>query len=317
MLTNKNFNIALLFGGISSEREVSIKSAIEIIPFLSKRYNLQLIELNRLNFSNFIHSINDYSLVFNALHGGEGENGQIQSFLSQHGFTYTGSGPMASMLAMNKHFTKIIASKNNIKTPDWLTFKFNKNKIPSLLSYKTNKKIKFPIVVKPNSEGSTLGLSIVNSKNEINEAIRLASIYSDEILIEEFIDGRELTVGILGNKALDIVEIIPKSGLYDYESKYTQGHTDYMCPADIDDSLTTFIKKEAVRIYQAIGCRHYARVDFLLDRNSTPFLLEVNTLPGMCSTSLLPMSAKSMGISFQELLDIIVKISVIDNDAII
>ena len=314
MVANKNLNIALLFGGISSEREVSIKSALEMIPLLDERYNLQLIELNQLNFSNFINSIKENSLVFNALHGGEGENGQIQNFLAQHGFTYTGSGPMASMLAMNKHFTKIIASENNIMTPNWLTFRFNKRNKPILLSYKTNRKIKFPLVVKPNFQGSTLGLSIIRSKEEMSEAIRLASIYSNEILIEEFVEGRELTVGVLGNKALEIVEILPKSGFYDYKSKYTSGETDYKSPADIDESLAEFIKEEAVRIYKAIGCRHYARIDFLLDEKSKPFLLEVNTLPGMSSTSLLPMSAKAKGLSFQNLLDVIIEISIIDND---
>tara|TARA_Y100001970_G_scaffold288803_1_gene417119 strand:+ start:1252 stop:2205 length:954 start_codon:yes stop_codon:yes gene_type:complete len=315
--TKNNFNIAVLFGGISSEREVSIKSAMEIISALKSKYDLQLIELNQLNFSNFVHTIKDNTLVFNALHGGEGENGQIQSFLSQHHIIYTGSGPMASMLAMNKHFTKIIASENNIKTPDWLTFRFDKNNTPKLLSYKINEKLKFPVVVKPNFQGSTLGLSIIKNKNDIDDAIKLASIYSNEIIIEEFIDGRELTVGVLGNRALDIVEILPKSGFYNYKSKYTKGETDYISPADLDANLANFIKEEAIRIYKAIGCRHYARVDFLLDKESNPYLLEINTLPGMCSTSLLPMSANSKGINFEELLDLIIKIAVIDNDMVL
>ena len=124
-------------------------------------------------------------------------------------------------------------------------------------------------------------------------------------------------MGVLGNKALDIVEILPKSGFYDYNSKYTRGETDYTSPADIENSLARFIKKEAIKIYKALGCRHYARIDFLLDEDSQPYLLEVNTLPGMCSTSLLPMSAKSKGIEFKELLDIIIKISVMDNDVIL
>ena len=133
-MKSTNINIAVLFGGISSEREVSIKSAMEIIPILDQKHNIQLIELNHLNFSSFIYQIKDNSLLFNALHGGEGENGQIQSFLSQHGIPYTGSGPMASMLAMNKLFTKIIAIENQIKTPNWLTFRFDEKKMPRLLS---------------------------------------------------------------------------------------------------------------------------------------------------------------------------------------
>lgn len=290
---------------------------MEIVPVLEKKYDLQLIELNQLNFSSFVHRIKSNSLVFNALHGGEGENGQIQSFLSQHGVVYTGSGPMASMLSMNKHFTKIIAVENNIQTPDWLTFRFDNNNIPKVLSYKSNKKIGFPLVVKPNFQGSTLGLSIVKDKNNFDKAIKLASIYSNEVIIEQFIKGRELTVGVLGNRILDIVEIVPESGFYDYHSKYTKGATNYIYPADIGSDVTSLIKKEALKIYKAIGCRHYARVDFLLDDSSRPYLLEVNTLPGLSSTSLLPISAKSKGINFKKLLDLIIKISILDNDIVL
>ena len=290
---------------------------MEIIPVLEENYNIQLIELNQLNFSSFVHRIKNDSLVFNALHGGEGENGQIQSFLSQHGIVYTGSGPMASMLSMNKHFTKIIATENNIQTPDWLTFRFDKNNIPKVLSYKSNKKMSYPLVVKPNFQGSTLGLSIVKNKKDIEEAIKLASIYSDEVIIEKYIKGRELTVGVLGNRALDIVEILPDSGFYDYHSKYTQGATSYLSPADISKDLENLVKKEAINIYKALGCRHYARVDFLLDDNLVPHLLEVNSLPGLSSTSLLPMSAKSYGVNFKQLLDLIIKIAIVDNEIVL
>tara|TARA_B100000959_G_C14900955_1_gene590889 strand:- start:122 stop:1078 length:957 start_codon:yes stop_codon:yes gene_type:complete len=305
-------HLTILFGGISSEREVSIKSAMEILPILKKSYDVSLIELNKNNFPTFINNIKNNSLVFNTLHGGEGENGQIQSFLSQHNIPYTGSGPTASMLAMNKHFTKIIATENNINTPQWLIARLDSSYNFSNLFFKPKNKIKFPVVVKPNFQGSTLGLSIINNKNEMDDAVKLSSLFSNEIIIEKYIKGRELTIGILGNKVLDAVEIIPKTGFYDYESKYTKGKTNYISPAKIDKKIESLIKSNALKIYKALGCRHYARVDFMLDENNVLYLLELNSLPGLCSTSLLPMSAKSAGVNFKELLDIIINISLID-----
>lgn len=298
--------LSILFGGLSTEREVSIESAREIFPILNQSYDVSLVELNENNRLSFIDEIKNGSLVFNALHGGDGENGQIQALLDQNNIIYTGSTSTASMLAMNKHFTKIIAVENNIKTPNWLTFKMNG------MLFKPRNKIKYPVVVKPNFQGSTLGLSIINRQEELGDALKLASLFSNEIIVEKYIRGRELTVGILGNKALDIVEIIPKMGLYDYESKYTKGKTDYITPAVISQDEESLIKSNALRLYKALGCRHYARVDFILEDSGALHLLELNSLPGLCSTSLLPLSAKSVGINFKELLDIIINIALLD-----
>ena len=219
MNNKNNQHITVLFGGLSTEKEISIRSAMEIIPVLSKKYKLDLIELNFSNFSNFINQVKYGSLVFNSLHGGEGENGQIQSFLSQNCILYTGSGPKASMLAMNNHFTKVIASYNSILTPDWVCFNINNINTEKVNS---SKQLTYPIVVKPNFQGSTLGLTIVYEKDELKNAIKIASKFSNEIIIEKFIKGRELTVGILGNRVLDIVEIVPKNGFYNYKSNYCQ-----------------------------------------------------------------------------------------------
>ena len=250
---NSNFSIAILFGGISSEREVSINSAMEIYDALPSFLNINLIELNHSNFSSFINELNEDTLVFNALHGGAGENGQIQSYLSHHKISYTGSDATASMLAMNKHFTKIIALENNVLTPNWLSINLNNSDRSKILSYKSNK-FKIPVVVKPNFQGSTLGLSIVDNINKIENAVDVASIYSDNIIVEKFIKGRELTVGILDDKALEIVEIIPKSGFYDYKAKYTKGQSEYKCPAKLDKNLSAKIKENALRIHNALGC---------------------------------------------------------------
>jgi len=310
MIKNKKQNITVLFGGVSSEREVSIKSAMEVVPVISDQYSVDMLELNYLNLSSFINEIKEGSLVFNSLHGGEGENGQIQAFLAQHGIKYTGSESGASMLAMNKHFTKIIASENNIKTPKWLSVNINNSDEAKILSYKSSK-FTYPVVVKPNFEGSTLGLSIVRDKEGMNDAVKLASKYSNNIIVEEFIDGRELTVGILGDRALDVVEIIPKSGFYNYESKYTKGATEYTYPAKINSTISKTIKQNALKIHKALGCRHYSRVDFLLgNKDSSPYMLEINTLPGLSETSLLPMSASSTGIGFRELINAIIDFSI-------
>lgn len=309
-MKKSNQNITVLFGGLSSEKEISIKSAMEIIPVLSNKYRVDLVELNFSNFSNFVNQIKYGSLVFNALHGGEGENGQIQAFLSQHGILYTGSGQMASMLAMNKHYSKIIASYKNISTPEWICFDINNIDAKKI---NATKKINYPVVVKPNFQGSTLGLTIVQNKNDLKNAIKTASKFSDEIIIEKFILGRELTVGILGNRVLDIVEIVPTNGFYDYKSKYTKGASKYYSPAKLDKKISDVIKTNALNIYKSLGCRHYSRVDFILENESKPQFLELNTLPGLSSTSLLPMSAKSKGINFADLIDTIVKISLVDN----
>jgi len=310
--TNIKLNIAILFGGISSEREVSIKSAIEVASVLDPFLSIDLIELNHLNFSTFVDEIKENTLVFNALHGGEGENGQIQSFLSQHGIPHTGSESMASMLAMNKHFTKIIALENDIQTPNWLSVNISNTDESKILSYKSNQ-FTYPVVVKPNFQGSTLGLSIVKNKDGMKEAINLASIYSDNIIVEKFIKGRELTVGILGGKILEVVEIIPNSGFYDYSSKYTKGATRYICPANIEENISKKIKENALQIHNSLNCRHYSRVDFLLcEETAIPYMLEINTLPGLCSTSLLPISAKSSNIDFKNLVKKIIKLALID-----
>ena len=186
MNINSGFNIAILFGGISSEREVSINSAMQIYDALPSFLDVNLIELNYSNLCSFINELDEHTLVFNALHGGEGENGQIQSYLSHHKIPYTGSDSTASMLAMNKHFTKIIALENNILTPNWLSINLNNTDKSKILSYKSNK-LKFPIVVKPNFQGSTLGLSILDDIDGIKDAVDVASIYSNNIIVEKFI----------------------------------------------------------------------------------------------------------------------------------
>ena len=186
-------------------------------------------------------------------------------------------------------------------TPKWLLI--DDNKVFNVAD------IDFKPVVKPNKEGSTIGFSLIGRLSDLDSAIDKSLKYGSHILIEEYIDGKEITVSILGDKALPIVEIKPHSSVYDYKSKYTKGESDYVCPAEIDDSLSEEIKHTALKIHKLLGCQVYSRVDFRLDKDNKFWLLEINTLPGMTETSLFPMAAKAVGLSFEDLIDKIIKLS--------
>jgi len=268
------------------------------------------------NYDLLLEKVKDVDLVFNALHGGDGEDGTVQKFLSDNGIKYTGSGAMASKNAMDKHIAKTLCLENKILTPNWLYYKqvvgLVALEVEILRFYNTD------IVIKPSDEGSSIGLSIIENFDPQNKAKRkmlddsILKCYevSRNILIEEYIHGRELTVGILGNKILPIVEIIPKNSYYDYECKYTKGKSSYMVPAkNIGKDLEIDIYNKAMQIYELIGCRHYARIDFRLSKDNHPYFLEVNTLPGFTDTSLFPMAAKSIGISYKDLLFNIIDLS--------
>ncbi len=300
-------NISILYGGFSTEHKVSIQTGLAIAEALKDSYNLDLILLEPGLYQN-PQLLLDSDLVFNALHGGEGEDGTIQAFFDLHNIPYTGSGSKACKIAMDKNITKLIAKSVGVPTPNWVLlkrdqftgFSLEDNMVP---------KFNFPYVIKPSNEGSTFGLSIVKDESGIEDAISLAVEFGKETLIEEYIPGREITVGILGNKPLPVVEIIPGHELYDYECKYTEGMSEYNIPADLPESVLRGISEDALKIYKAIGCRHYARVDFRVNENNEHFLLEINTLPGMTSTSLLPKAAKAAGLEFNNLVDTIVKIA--------
>ena len=304
-------NISILYGGVSTEHKVSIQTGLAIADAIKDLHNLDMINLDTEVY-NGPQLLFGTDLVFNALHGGDGENGTIQAFLDLHHIPYTGSGSKACKIAMDKNITKLIARSINIKTPKWILLK--RNKLSGIqLQDNYSSKFSYPYVVKPSNEGSTFGLSIVNKESELKEAISLAVNYSDEILIEEYIPGRELTVGILGNKPLPIVEIRPSHDLYDYECKYTEGMSEYLVPAELSDAINRSITEDALKIYQAIDCRHYARADFRLNEEGEHYLLEINTHPGMTSTSLFPKAAKSAGLEFPNLIDTIIKLASIDN----
>ncbi len=243
-------------------------------------------------------------LVFIALHGGAGENGTIQALLDLAHRPYTGSGVLASALAMNKAMSKRMFEKDGIPTPAWALVERARPRPVDAAALGG-----FPLVVKPNEEGSTVGLTIVTREADMEDALALAFEYGHEALVEQFIPGRELTVALLGEEPLPIVEIRPKSGTYDYESKYTAGASEYFCPADLPEPLAARIQELGVRAARALGCTGVSRVDFRLSPEGEPYCLEVNTIPGMTPTSLVPMAARARGLSYDQLVQRMIELA--------
>ena len=291
--------IGLLVGGDSAERDVSLSSGKAIHKALEALGNSVIV----LDSKNGVHLLKNkivsVDLIFNGLHGGDGENGSVAEYLESLGVPFTGSDKYSSKICMDKDSSKKIVSKNGIDTPNWL----KSQKLPKedQLDH-----IGFPMVVKPNDQGSTIGLSMVKDKKRLVDAFNNASIFANSIIFESFIDGREITVPVIGDAAFPIVEIVPSHDLYDYECKYTSGMSDYFCPANIDDETTKNIKSIALKIHKLLKCRHYSRVDFLLDKNSKLWFLEINTLPGMTETSLLPKSLDVAGYNFNDVIQMII-----------
>ncbi len=301
-------------GGSSSEKDISIKTGNAIAASLSRQYSdVKSIHIAFDGNFSFLDEIQKGDIVFNALHGGHGENGDIQSILDMNGIIYTGSDSKASKICMDKHLSKLIAQSAGVVVPRWILYRHENNNKEKLFNTNIDN-FSYPYIIKPNNEGSTIGLAKVENKGQIYDAMSIALEFSREIMIEEYIDGREITVGILGNKALPVVEIFPGKDLFDYECKYSDGMSKYDVPASIDNNLALKIQKDALKIYESIGCRHYSRVDFMLDKDNNYYFLEINSLPGMTSTSLLPMAAKDAGLDFDDLINIILNMALLQND---
>ncbi len=244
--------------------------------------------------------IREADLVFLVLHGLAGEGGQIQALLDLAGVVYTGSGPLGSALAMDKDVAKRICRCAGVPTPDWLMWPASREAIEGL---------GYPLVVKPSKAGSTVGTTVVRNYLEVEPAVAEALRYDDEVLLEAFLPGRELTVGILGERALAVGEIVPPGEIFDYEAKYTLGATREIFPAALGEDLTQTVKRLALAAHRALKLRDFSRVDFRLDSEGRPCFLEANTLPGMTSTSLLPQSAAASGIGFEELCETICRLA--------
>lgn len=287
----KGKNVAVVMGGISHEKEVSVRTGNGIVTALKERgYKVTPLVLADDAITQIQACKPD--VVFIALHGRFGEDGTIQGALEMMHIPYTGSDVCASAVAMNKVLTKRLAETVGIKTPKhWVVSPTTKK--PTGLQY--------PVIVKPNREGSTVGMHIVRDEAALGVALADAVTLDSTVLIEEFIEGVEVTVGVLCGEALPVLEIVPKSGFYDYAAKYTKGMTDYICPARIDAKLAETVQDWSCRIYDLLECRGVARADFMIDKNGQPYFLEINTIPGMTDTSLVPKAAAQIGIGYADI----------------
>ena len=293
--------ILILGGGISGERSISLKTAKAVKNSIKKKYNCRIVEPDE----NLTKNIEKFSphVVFNALHGRFGEDGFIQTYLESKGLKYTHSGVLSSMMAMDKEISKKIFIKNKILTPKYQKIKtnLNKKKVVELLK----KKIKFPVVIKPINEGSSLGVYICNEKNIINNLKKLKAY--DEILVEEFIPGREIQVAILGKKKLGAIELKPKRKFYDYKAKYSsKAKTKHIIPVNIKTKEYQNVMNIALKAHKVLKCRGVTRSDFRFN-NGKFYLLEINTQPGMTKLSLVPEIAAYDGINFIRLIELILK----------
>jgi D-alanine-D-alanine ligase len=294
----KKMNVAVLMGGLSAEREVSLKTGTAIAGALKRRgYPVTPLDVTREVARDLRRRRVDAAFV--ALHGRGGEDGTMQGLLETMGIPYTGSGVLASAVAMDKKHSKWVFTRKRLPHAPF-----------TLLSADDLGRKDWPcgalappLVVKPTCEGSTIGISIVRKKAELKKALKSALRYGEEVLAETYIAGRELTVGVLGERPLAVVEIVAEGGFYDYRAKYRSGRTKYVVPAEVEKKTARRLQRLALSAHAALGCRGASRVDFRLRRDGRPFILEVNTIPGMTETSLLPKAAAAEGMDFDELVE--------------
>lgn len=320
-------------GGTSAERDVSLASGIRITEALRKQgHDVVAVDtvaglltaddekrllaggvvktappdtqsLIRMNaaMQGTLKALPKADVLFLALHGGQGEDGTLQALLDLTGVPYTGSGHLASALAMDKDLSKHLFRAAGVPTADWLMAPATVDEVRAALG--------FPVIVKPSKQGSTVGLSIVKAPEQLAPAIKAAFEHDDEVMIERFIAGRELTVGILGDAVLPVGEIISKNEIYDYEAKYTPGMATEEFPAKLSKAEAETVQRFAKQAFDALKLRGYARIDFRMATDGTFYCLEANTLPGMTQTSLIPQAAAAAGISFPELCDRVVQLA--------
>jgi len=290
--------VGVMMGGLSREREISLKTGKAVLKALAEKgYNVCPIDVDEGVAEILLKEKIEFAFL--ALHGRLGEDGTIQGMLELMRIPYTGSGVLASALAIHKIMAKKFFICEGIPTPRFAAFQREEvKKDPS-------KTIPFPLplVVKPAREGSTIGVSIVKEEKEWAPALEEAGRFDDEILVEEFVSGKEITVGILGDIPLPVIEIAPKSGFYDYHSKYTKGETQYVIPARVPREKYLYAQEISLKAFRVLGCSGCARVDLMTDEGGDPYVIEVNTMPGMTETSLLPQAASYAGISFGELVE--------------
>ena len=289
----KQYKIGVLAGGVSSEREISLKSGTAVFKALEGLgLDVKFIDVSDKDFCCKVN-FSDIDLAFIALHGRFGEDGTIQEFLEDEGILYTGSGPAASRLALDKLESKIQFTKAGIRIPEYCIA----NKGADTAKIRPG----FPCAVKPRYEGSSVGLSIVREQKQLEAALEKSFAYDDDAIVEKFIKGKEITVGMLDQVALPVVEIVTLDNIYDYEAKYRSQHTEYIAPATIEEEVAQEAREIAIKAHTTLGCEGFSRVDFRVDEDNKIFILEVNTIPGLTERSLLPMAAAAYGLTFSDL----------------
>jgi D-alanine-D-alanine ligase len=294
----KKKRVAVMMGGLSREREISLKTGKAILKALTEKgYMVIPIDVGDDIAEKLVKE--KIECAFLALHGRLGEDGTIQGMLELMRIPYTGSGVLASALAMHKVMAKKFFLYEKIPTPRFEVFL--RKEIEKGLLKKVS--LPLPLVVKPAREGSTIGISIVRVEEELTPALKKAGEFDEEILVEEFMTGKEITIGILEDIPLPIIEIAPKSGFYDFRSKYTKGETQYILPARISREKYLYAQEISLKAFQTLGCSGVARVDLMTDENENPFVIDVNTMPGMTETSSLPKAASYAGIPFEDLVE--------------
>jgi len=291
----KKKKVAVLMGGLSQEREISLKSGKAVLKALLEK-GYQAFPVDAGHDLPQVIGREKMECAFIALHGRFGEDGTVQSLLEMMQVPYTGSGVLASALAMHKIMAKKIFLAEGIPTPP---FEVLSREAVERNHLKVS--LPLPLVVKPAREGSTIGISIVQAAEELLPALKKAGKYDEEILLETFMKGKEITVSILGDLPLPIIEIVPKNGFYDFHAKYTKGETQYIIPARVSREKYLRAQEISLRTFKALGCSGFARVDLMTDENEDPFVIDVNTIPGMTETSLFPKAAGYAGIPFEDL----------------
>ena len=325
--------ILTIAGGFSTEREISIKTGRAVAKgiknagyesiFIDTAFPETVIEVD----NNFIYEINSYRVertpekdnilietiksiaphkVFIGLHGGEGENGEIQKMLESIGVEYVGSDSVSSAICMDKNESKIFAQKVNVPLAKWKMLTDNEKK-PEKVKELINKDYSYPVVIKALAQGSSIGVSILHSEEDIDVTIAMMNNIDDEFMIEEYIAGRELSIPVIHSKAFPVIELIPDEGFYDYEHKYSEGVTKHVCPAVLTEEQVNTINSYAVKMNDVLGCKDYCRIDFILDTQGEFYFLEANTLPGMTELSLVPECAKNVGYSFPDLMRLLIE----------
>lgn len=294
MSATRNGTVAVLLGGRSAEREVSLRTGAAVAEALRRRGHA-VVEIDAQDDLAARLAQAAPAAAFLALHGRWGEDGTVQGLLEMLGIPYTGSSVLASALAMDKGLSKVVFRASGVPTPDFQVLRPGQPV--------TAVELGAPLVAKPLREGSTIGVGVARTEAEIPAAVATARSCADEVLVEAFVAGREVTLGVLDGVPLPLVEVVPEGGFYDYESKYTPGRTRYVCPAELDPHVAAAASRVGAAAYAALGCAGAARVDVLLDADERPWVLEVNTIPGMTPTSLLPKAALAAGIEFDELVE--------------